>query len=177
MKQSIFDLNLSTKRTRKQVFLEQMDTVVPWSTLVEFIVPYYSEGCNGRPPFALETMLRVHFMQQWFSLLDQAMEEALFDTPLYREFSQAKASHKWQVVVCPGKRRELDKENKLSNALVNQAQKIKAGIRVKVEHPFRVIKRQFGFTKVRHRGLKKNTVQFKTLFALSNLWMTRHKLI
>ena len=50
------------------------------------------------------------------------------------------------------------------------------GIRAKVEHPFRVIKRQFGYTKVRYRGLKKNTLQLKTLFALSNLWMVRHQL-
>jgi transposase, IS5 family len=53
----------------------------------------------------------------------------------------------------------------------------KAGIRAKVEHPFRVIKRQFGFAKVRYRELKKNTLQLKTLFALSNLWMVRHKLM
>ncbi|MDP3922891.1 MAG: IS5 family transposase, partial [Hydrogenophaga sp.] len=91
MKQSSFDLNLSTRRTRKQAFLQQMDTVVPWAALVELIIPYYSEGRNGRPPFALETMLRVHFMQQWFNLSDPAMEEALFDTPLYREFAQLSA--------------------------------------------------------------------------------------
>ena len=47
----------------------------------------------------------------------------------------------------------------------------------KVEHPFRVIKRQFGFVKVRYRGLKKNTQQLFTLFALSNLWMVRGKLM
>ena len=46
-----------------------------------------------------------------------------------------------------------------------------------MEHPFRVIKRQFGYTKVRYRGLKKNTLQLKTLFALSNLWMVRHQLL
>jgi IS5 family transposase len=46
-----------------------------------------------------------------------------------------------------------------------------------VEHPFRVIKRQFGFVKVRYRGLKKNTAQLVTLFALSNLWMVRGKLM
>jgi transposase, IS5 family len=91
MKQSSFDLNLITRRTRKQVFLQQMDTVVPWAALVELIAPYYSEGRNGRPPFPLETMLRVHFMQQWFSLSDPAMEEAFFDTPLYREFAQLSA--------------------------------------------------------------------------------------
>ena len=53
----------------------------------------------------------------------------------------------------------------------------KASIRAKVEHPFRVLKRQLGFTKVRQRGLAKNTAQIVTLFALSNLWMARRQLI
>lgn len=82
------NLNLSVKKTRKQVFLEQMDQVVPWTALVELIAPYYPEGRTGRPPFSLLTMLRIHFMQQWFTLSDPAMEEAFFDTPLYREFAQ-----------------------------------------------------------------------------------------
>ncbi|EMD5194660.1 transposase, partial [Pseudomonas aeruginosa] len=63
------------------------------------------------------------------------------------------------------------------DALINKIEKLKAGIRAKVEHPFRVIKRQFGHVKVRYRGLKKNTAQLHTLFALSNLWMVRHKLM
>ena len=91
MKQTSLDLNLSTRRTRKHEFLAQMQLVVPWAALVELIAPYYPEGKNGRPPFALETMLRVHFLQQWFSLSDPAMEEAFFDTPLYREFAQLDA--------------------------------------------------------------------------------------
>ena len=53
----------------------------------------------------------------------------------------------------------------------------KARLRAKVEHPFRVVKRQFGYTKVRYRGLAKNTAQVLTLFALSNLWMARKKLM
>lgn len=53
---------------------------------------------------------------------------------------------------------------------------MKAAIRAKVEHPFRVLKRQFGYTKVRYRGLVKNTSQITTLFALANLWMARKKL-
>ncbi|MCE4373698.1 transposase, partial [Xanthomonas hortorum pv. hederae] len=53
----------------------------------------------------------------------------------------------------------------------------KASVRAKVEHPFRVIKRQFGYTKVRYRGLAKNTTQVLTLFALSNLWMKRKQLL
>ena len=85
MKQSSLDLNLSTRKTRKQDLLAQMDRVVPWAALVELIAPYYPEGKNGRPPFALEAMLRVHCMQQWFTLSDLAMEEAFFDTPIYRE--------------------------------------------------------------------------------------------
>ena len=56
-------------------------------------------------------------------------------------------------------------------------ERIKASIRAKVEHPFRVVKRQFGFVKVRYRGLMKNTAQLTTLFALSNLWMARGKLL
>ena len=53
----------------------------------------------------------------------------------------------------------------------------KAQVRAKVEHPFRVIKRQFGYTKVRFRGLSKNIAQQTTLFALSNLWMVRKRLM
>jgi IS5 family transposase len=315
MKQAALDLALGIKKTRKREFLEQMEEVVPWAALVELIAPYYPQGKTGRPPFSLETMLRVHFMQQWFTLSDPAMEEAFFDTPLYREFARleefarlpdestilrfrhrlekhklaeqilatvnelltqkglllktgtvvdatlipapsstknktqsrdpemhsskkgnqwhfgmkahigadadsglvhsvrgtsghvsdvaegnsllhgqesvafgdagyqgidkradARADVTWHVAMRPGKRRALDKTNG-ADALIDQVEKLKAGVRAKVEHPFRVIKRQFGFIKVRYRGLKKNTAQLFTLFALSNLWMARSKLM
>ena len=315
MKQATLPLDLSAKKTRKQVFLDQMDQVVPWAALVELIAPYYPEGKTGRPPFSLMTMLRTHFMQQWFTLSDPAMEEAFFDTPLYREFAQlqefgrlpdestilrfrhrlekhklaeqilqtvnellterglllkvgtavdatlisaptstknkdkkrdpemhsskkgnqwyfgmkahigvdadsglvhsvrgtsghvsdiaegnsllhgqetlgfgdagyqgidkradAKAGITWHIAMRPGKRKKLNKSNE-ADAMLDQAEKLKAGVRAKVEHPFRVIKRQFGHVKVRYRGLKKNTAQLFTLFALSNLWMVRSKLM
>jgi len=82
----------------------------------------------------------------------------------------------WHVAMRPGKRNALDKDNE-ADALIDKAEKLKASVRAKVEHPFRVIKRQFGFVKVRYRGLKKNTAQLVTLFALSNLWMVSGKLI
>ena len=82
----------------------------------------------------------------------------------------------WHIAMRPGKRKALNKENAV-DAMIDKIEKIKAGIRAKVEHPFRVIKRQFGFLKVRYRGLKKNTAQLVTLFALSNLWMVRGKLM
>ena len=82
----------------------------------------------------------------------------------------------WLVAMRPGKRRKLDPSNP-RDAIVNEIERLKASVRAKVEHPFRVIKRQFGFTKVRYRGLAKNTAQLTTLFALSNLWMARRKLM
>ena len=315
MKQVALGLKLDIKKTRKREFLAQMEKVVPWDDLVALIAPYYPEGKNGRPPFSLHSMLRIHFLQQWFSLSDPAMEEAFFDTPLYSEFAQlealsrlpdestilrfrhrlekyklaekiltvvndllsqrglllktgtvvdatlipaptstknkdkardpemhsskkgnqwhfgmkahigadaesglvhsvratsgnvhdvsegnsllhgeetvafgdagyqgvdkradAKAEVAWHIAMGPGKRRALDKDNQ-ADALIDQAEKLKAGIRAKVEHPFRVIKRQFGFIKVRYKGLKKNAAQLMTLFALSNLWMVRAQLM
>ena len=76
----------------------------------------------------------------------------------------------------PGKRRALNKRSPWAG-LLDKAEQLKASVRAKVEHPFRVIKCQFGFTKVRYKGLAKNTAQLVTLFALSNLWMARRHLI
>jgi transposase, IS5 family len=315
MKQLGLGLNLSTKRTRKREFLEEMERVVPWGVLVQIVEPHYPRAKTGRPPFGIETMLRIHYLQQWFGLSDPAMEEALHDVPLYREFAklegvtarlpdettilrfrhllerhelavdmlrvvndilQAKGLmmrtgtavdatlisapsstknadgardpemkqtrkgnnwyfgmkahigvdaqsglvhtvagtaanvndltmagallhgdeeaafgdagyqgvHKraeaagpiWHVAMRPGKRRKLNLFIE-PDFVAERVEKMKASIRAKVEHPFRVIKRQFGFTKVRYRGLAKNTAQIVTLFALSNLWMARRHLI
>ena len=82
---------------------------------------------------------------------------------------------RWHVAMRPGKRRLLDLSDPL-DAIHDQIERLKAGIRAKVEHPFRVIKRQFGYAKTRYRRLMKNTAQITTLFALSNLWMARRAL-
>ena len=305
---------LATKRTRKREFLDEMNLIVPWLELVALIQPHAPLGKTGRPAFAVETMLRIHFMQQWFGLSDPAMEEALHDVPLYCQFAQldlgmtrlpdestilrfrhllemhglslaimsainatlarkglllkmgtvvdatliaAPSSTKnkkakrdpemhqtkkgnqwhfgmkahigvdaesglvhsvigtaanvhdvtqghgllhgqesvvfgdagyqgadkrpeatgveWLVAMRPSKRRAL-KGTSLGD-LLDQVEKLKASVRAKVEHPFRVIKRQFGYTKVRYKGLAKNTAQLVTLFALSNLWMVRKRIL
>lgn len=82
----------------------------------------------------------------------------------------------WHVAMRPGLRRKLNPFIE-PDLVAERVEKMKASIRAKVEHPFRVIKRQFGFTKVRYRGLAKNTAQIVTLFALSNLWMARRQLM
>ena len=315
MQQFDLGLNLSTKKTRKRAFLEQMQQVVPWKDLVALITPYAPEGRKGRPPFPVELLLRIHFMQQWFTLSDPAMEEALHDMPLFRDFTglswdsatpdestilrfrhllethklaeqilqtvnellehkklllragtivdatliaaptstknQSKSrdeqmhqtkkgnqwyfgmkAHigvdadsglvhtvrgtaanvsdvveansllhrqevdgygdagyqgvdkrpdvpkdmKWHTAMKRSKRKALDLLKPIP-ALQEQLEQVKSSIRAKVEHPFRVIKRQFGHVKTRYRGLKKNTQQLHTLFALANLWMTRGRLL
>ena len=315
MKQQSLGLGQSNKRTRRREFLSEMERVVPWSALVALVSPYMPEGRRGRPPFAVEAMLRIHFMQQWFNLSDPAMEDALHDVPLFREFAglggwddrlpdestilrfrhvlekhklagqilqtvndlltakglllrqgtvvdatliaapsstknasgerdpemkqskkgqqwyfgmkchigvdadsglvhtvrgttgsvgdvveansllhgeedeawgdagyqgaskrpDARSDVQWNIAMRPGKRRQLDKADPIDR-ITEELEHIKARIRAKVEHPFRVIKRQFGHVKVRYRGLAKNTAQLHTLFALANLWMARRRL-
>lgn len=310
-----------TKRTRKREFLDEMSLVVPWAELIALIAPHAPQpgAKGGRPPFAVATLLRIHFLQQWFNLSDPAMEEALYDTPMFREFAgldmgedhlpdestilrfrhllethnlslpilatvnamlsakglllkqgtvidatliaapsstknrtgtrdpqmhqtkkgnqwhhgmkahigsdadlglvhsvattaanahdvtqahallhgqesdvfadsgyrgvhkreEIRALHpdvNWHIAMMPGKRKAMDKRSPLG-AMLEQLEKVKASIRAKVEHPFRVIKRQFGYTKVKYRGLAKNTANLVTLFALSNLWMARKRLL
>ena len=309
---------LVTKRTRKREFLDEMNLVIPWWQLLGLITPHAPAGKTGRPPFATEVMLRIHLLQQFFGHSDPAMEEALHDIPLYREFAKLDAGitrlpdestilrfrhmleqndlgaqilaavnaklidrglmlktgtvvdatliaapsstknvkgerdpemHQtkkgnqwhfgmkahigvdadsglvhtvtttpanahdvtqahallhgqeevvfadsgyrgvekrqeiqekhagvdWEIAMMPGKRKALDK-TKASQALTDRIEKIKASIRAKVEHPFRVIKCQFGHRKTRYRGLAKNTSQLLVMFALSNLWMVRKRM-
>ena len=87
MTQADLGLNLTAKRARKREFFDEMNCVVPWADLVGLVTPFAPQGRRGRPPFAVETMLRLHFMQQWFGLSDPATEEVLHDVPLYREFA------------------------------------------------------------------------------------------
>ena len=81
-----------------------------------------------------------------------------------------------QVAMPMGKRRALHKQTKWG-ALLDKAEQLKASVQAKKEHPFGVIKCQFGFTKVCYKGLAKNTSQLMTLFAMSNLWMVRRHLL
>lgn len=75
------------KVTRREQFLAEMNTVIPWAPLVALIAPHYpTAGRRGRPPMPLERMLRIYFLQQWFNLSDPAAEDALYDSETMRRF-------------------------------------------------------------------------------------------
>ena len=75
------------KRTRRETFLAEMEQVIPWTILLNLIEPVYPKAGNGRPPYPLKVMLKVHLMQNWFGLSDPAMEEALYEIASMRQFA------------------------------------------------------------------------------------------
>src|SRR3984885_10063556 len=75
------------RQTRRDRFLAEMEQVVPWARLIERLRPLYPKGERGRPPIGLERMLRVYFLQQWYGLADEALEDALYDSQALRSFA------------------------------------------------------------------------------------------
>lgn len=303
------------KQTRRERFVSEMEQVVPWSALLSVIAPYYPKAGRGRRPYPLETMLRVHLLQNWFGYSDPAMEEALYEIAPLRQFArltlteaipdettilnfrrllerhalaadlfaqinahlaaknlllkqgtivdatiihapsstknaagerdpemhQTRKGNQWYhgmkahtgvdmasglvhtVTTTPANMADVtqlgallhgqecdiygdagytgaEKREELQGVsarfriaqrrhviaqlapgpnrdIVERIERLKAKVRARVEHPFRVIKLQFGYTKVRFRGLAKNTAHLLTLFGLSNLWMVRKQLL
>ncbi len=301
------------KKTKREIFLAEMESVVPWDSMIKLIEPVYPRSAVGRPAYALPSMLRVYCMQQWYGLSDPSMEEALYEIASMRRFAgfslgsgsipdettilnfrhlleankltehvfalinqyllskglclskgtivdatiiQAPSSTKnasgsrdpemhqtkkgnnwhfgmkahigvdaetglvhslqttsanvhdlnaveelltgeenaifaaagyrgaerrtqsqaaWHIAMRPGKRRALTDSAK--DRITEQLETLKARVRAKVEHPFRVIKIQFGFIKARYRGMAKNRAQLHMLFALANLYMVRRRLM
>ena len=87
---SFAELDYQTKKrqTRREIFLAEMERVVPWRALLAVLEPHYpTTGRRGRPPAKLETMLRIHLMQQWFSFSDRQMEDGLYEIDSVRRFA------------------------------------------------------------------------------------------
>jgi len=315
---SDYEQTTAKKRTKKEKFLAEMEKVVPWQALVDLIDPHYPKTSSkgGRPPYPMESMLRIHLMQQWYSLSDPAMEDALTEVSIMRPFAgidlisdripdettilsfrhlleknnlgeeifdvvkvhlsaqgmtmrqgtiidatliaapsstknktgerdpemhQTKKGNQWyygmkvhigvdkdsglihsvettsanvhditraaqllhgeeevvygdagyqgiekraemagksttfRVAMRPGRRRVLP--DTPEGRLLDLVETAKAHIRAKVEHPFRVIKQQFGFQKTRLRGMAKNHCKVNVLAALTNLYLARTYLL
>ncbi|KVN28040.1 IS5/IS1182 family transposase [Burkholderia ubonensis] len=182
--------------TRRQRFLEEMEKLVPWSGLLTAIEPYYPKGTRGRPPIGLERMLRIYFLQQWYSLSDEGLEDALYDSIAMRAFAgidlavenvpdagyigvdkrdeMKSKSVKWRVAAKRGKLKAMQDGAQKDRMIA--LERTKAQIRARVEHPFHVVKNLFGHRKVRYKGLLKNTAQLFSLFALANLVIARNRL-
>jgi len=73
--------------TRRELFLQEMEGIVPWSTFESLIAPHYPKAGNVRHPMPLCVMLRIYFMQQWFQLSDPGMEDALYDSQSMQRFA------------------------------------------------------------------------------------------
>src|SRR5438128_1154166 len=203
---SFSDLEYANKkrRTRRELFLAEMDAVVPWPELLAVVEPHYPRaGGRGRPPVGLAAMLRIYFLQQWFALSDRQMEDGLYDIESLRRFagfSNITAALPDETTILNF--RHLLEQHDLTTRLlevVNGLLKAKAkpkgslgaalsgsqkkrnrrnsGIRARVEHLFRIVKRQFGYTKVRYRGLAKNAAQVMVLIGLANLYALRRRLV
>ena len=298
------------KRTKREKFLERMDQLVPWARLRALIEPHYPQGARGRPPLGVERMLRVYFLQQWYGLADEALEDAIYDSQAMRLFAGIDLSREnvpdattllkfrhllerhdltagilaevnrvlgeerclmregtivdATIIAAPASTKNqtrtrdpemhqtkkgnqwyfgmkahiaVDAQSGLVNKVIGTAanvsdlsqthallhgqektvfadagytgvekrpeiagrpqqpswhiaakrgairalpegklktchqhyEKLKAQVRARVEHPFQIIKTLFGYRKVRYRGLRKNTAQLHTLFALANL--------
>ncbi|MEW8525756.1 MAG: IS5 family transposase [Candidatus Thiodiazotropha endolucinida] len=313
MKQQTFatgDFERYRKPTRREKFLAEMDSVVPWNQLCEVIESYYPKAGNGRPPVGLERMLRIYFLQPWFNLSDPGAEEALYESrsmcrfagidlgrepvpdettilkfrhllekhklgdPLFRavgeylqtqgmkvangtivdasiinapsstknkdgqrdpEMHQTKKGNQWyfgmkahigvdsktkiihSVAATPAnvhdsqvledllhgdetriwgdsayagqsevmlsaapKAKDFTQAKGSRHKPLTEADRLrnrnKSRVRAKVEHVFGIIKRVFGFTKVRYRGLAKNAHALFVLSALTNLYLARRRL-
>lgn len=74
------------RKTKREVFLEKMEGIIPWAAWIELIRPYYPTGERGRPPIGIETMLRMYLMQNWFSLSDDGIEDTIYDSYAMRSF-------------------------------------------------------------------------------------------
>jgi IS5 family transposase len=315
---SDYEQTTAKKQTKREKFLVELEAVVPWDALIALIEPHYPKASKkgGRPPYPLATMLRIHLLQQWYSLSDPAMEDALIEVPTMRRFAgidmitdripdettiltfrhllekhrlgeqifetvkahlsnrdmtmrqgtivdatliaapsstknkerkrdpemhQTKKGNQWyfgmkvhlgvdkdsglihsvvttsanvhdltpaaellhgdeevvyadagyqgiakrremagkttafRVAMRPGKRRVLP--DTPEGRLWDLIETAKAHIRAKGEHPFRVIKQQFGFQKTRLRGMAKNSCKVNVLAALTNLFLARRQLL
>ena len=80
------EYSLRKRTSKREEFLRVMDDIIPWEEWVAYIKPYYPSGQRGRPPMGIEKMLRMYLLQCWFTLSDEGIEEAIYDSYAFRSF-------------------------------------------------------------------------------------------
>jgi IS5 family transposase len=108
------------RKSRRELFLEEMDRVVPWAELESLVEPHYAKAGKGRRPVGLSIMLRTYFVQQWFNLSDPGVEEALYDSAALRRFvgvDLGRAPAPDETTVC--KFRHLLEKHQLGGAMLD----------------------------------------------------------
>lgn len=138
------------KKTRREIFLDEMELVVPWKALLKTIEPFYPVAGRGRRPYPLGTMLRVHLMQNWFTLSDPAMEEALYETTSMRNFAALKLSESIPDETTILNFRHMLEENDLAEDMLAQ---INALLSRGTPEPFRGLEYRLSEFSLRVRGL------------------------
>lgn len=111
------EYNVKKRKTRREKFLEQMDELIPWKQLENKVRRYYAKEGNGRKPYPLSVMLRVHCMQLFYNLSDPAMEDALYEIESMRRFAGLKLNGPIPDETTILKFRHLLEEHKLGNVL------------------------------------------------------------
>ena len=121
------------KQTRREIFLGEMEQVVPWEKLLKLIEPHYPVAGRGRQPYPLQTMLRVHLMQNWFGLSDPAMEEALYEIGSMRGFSRLSLTQPIPDETTILNFRRLIEQNERLEALTRRLQKDVESLKKQIE--------------------------------------------
>ena len=240
------------RRTKREDFLDAMDAIVPWVALCAVIEPHYPKAGNGRRPIGLQRMLRIHLLQHWFNLADNAVEEALYDIASLRRFvgidlglervpdetTVLKFRHLLEqhglgeklfaevgrvlqtsgfalktgtnvdatLIGAPSSTKNAQKARDpemhqirkgqqwyfgmklhigvdshsalVHSAVVQKAKnRNKSRIRARVENVFAVVKRLWGFDKVRDQGLAKNATRAFVTLAMANIYLARQPLL
>ena len=88
MQQTFTDMEYANRKrtTRREAFLEAMESIIPWNEWMKLIAPFYVQKGHGRKRIPLETMLRMHLMQNWFGLFGEGIEEAIYDSYAMKRF-------------------------------------------------------------------------------------------
>src|SRR5438552_2684651 len=173
-----------TRKTRRAIFLEEMEQVVPWGELCALVAPHYPQPGKGRRPVGVERMTKnIHTaVATAANVADSVVLPDLLHGEETRVWGDQAYRGQTEVIrECAPQARDCTHRRYRYKHGVDEVERAKnrgkSTVRSKVEHVFAVMKLKFGFVKLRFRGLKKNATQLFAVCALVNLYLARKKLL